>query len=127
MGLAESIQNAISSGMKAFDNVRKLVTYHSSGTTSYNPSTGTTSETGAVDIENLYVTFTSYKLDDIDNETIHKEDKKVLIPAIDISVVPKETDYLLTENETERWDVKNKKIDPAGAMWVLQVRMHEEM
>ena len=127
MGLAEQIQSAVSSGMKAFGNVRKVITYHSSGTFVYNPNTGTDSEVGAVDIENLNVSFTSYKVEDIDNETIHREDKKVLIPSLDLSVVPKDTDYILTENGTERWNVKSKKIDPADAMWVLQVRMHEEV
>lgn len=127
MGLAEDIQKAVSSGFKAFDNIRKLVTYHSSGTFAYNPTSGANVETGSTEIENLYVIFTSYKLEDIDGEIIHSEDKKILIPKEDLSIVPKETDYVLTESGTERWDVKDKKIDPADALWILQVRMNKEI
>jgi len=122
MGLAEDIQSAVSSGMKSLGTIRKQVTYHSTGTITYNTTTGQSVESGDTDIENLDVTFTSYKLEEIDGNIIHKEDKKALIPKLDLSVVPKETDYIL--HGSVRWDVQSKKIDPAEALWILQVRKH---
>jgi len=123
MGLAGTIQSAISSGMKAFDDIRKSCTYHSMGTLVVNPATDVTVETGGQNYSSVMIIFSSYKLAEIDDEVIKKEDKKALIPQIDYPFVPKDTDYIL--QGSVRWEVQSVRIDPADAMWVLQVRRSE--
>ena len=66
------------------------------------------------------IVFTSYEKKDIDGQTIHKEDKKALITALDVSFTPKDTDYIM--QGLIRWEVKDIGIDPADALWILQVR-----
>ena len=125
MGLAGQIQSAISSGFKAFDDIRKSCTYHSMGTISHDPSTSppTEVETGGLDYTETLIIFTSYKLQDVDGSNIDINDKKALIVKSDYDFVPKKTDYIL--DGTDRWDVESIKIDPAEAMWVLQIRKHD--
>lgn len=127
MGLAEAIQQAVASGFTALDNLRKSCNYHSTGIVKYDSSSGSYTETGGTDQPNLLVVFSSYSSEEIDGETIQKEDKKGLIPSLSLTINPKLADYLIEDEAGIRWDVKNFKVDPATALWTLQLRMHEKV
>lgn len=201
MGFQELFQNIAGTMVDAFGDIATTVYYHSAGTMSYSPSTGTYSETDAVSvsatdisvdgsnnkliststvlssqnipIDGQYVKisgFTSatnncyasasataatsvtinttdvdlfteaaggtvvitgpyHKVDGIlqnynqaeyDNNTILFTDQRLMIPNNDISVTPKETDYILIDSV--EWKLQRIKIDPAEAMWDLQLR-----
>jgi hypothetical protein len=121
MGLRETIQQAVRTGLGALDNAYANVTYRSAGSPpgSYNTTTGTvtTSPTSST----VKCTFVAYHKDEIDGDTIRMEDQKALIGATQLTVTPTVNDTIV-DSAGKVWSVVRAKIDPMGAMWVLQVR-----
>ena len=118
MGLKETIQAAVQSGLKGLGNLQPNLTYQAAGTPSYNATTGASSVTTTS--YTVPGTFAAYRKDEIDGQVIRPEDQKCLIGALALPVTPTVNDQIV--NGTETWLVVGVRIDPAGALWVLQVR-----
>lgn len=119
MGLRETIQNAIKSGMNAMGNIQETVTYTSVSTTSYNTTTGaiTTTKTTTT----VAVVFDSYSRREMDGDTIRPEDQKVLVAKGNLTPIPGLNDTI-TRSDGTVWSVLSVETDPVNAHWQLQVR-----
>ena len=120
MGLRETIQAAANSAIKATGNIAVSTTYQSFASTTYNASSGvqvtTRSTTG-----NVSVIFDAFRLEQIDGQNIKPEDKKALVAQKQIPGVTPGVNDRITEGTTI-WEVQGVRVDPAGALWELQVR-----
>jgi len=118
MGLSETIQKFVQSGLKATGNLRKAATYQVAGTPVYNPTTGTpTVSTTTYAIEAL---FTSFSDREIDGDRIRPEDQKCLVAGLDLAVTPGKNDTILVG--TAVWSVVEIRGIPSDGLWILQVR-----
>lgn len=118
MGLKETIQQAVKSGLAGLDNLQGTVTYRAAGTPSYNATTGASTLT--MTDYTVPATFARYRKEDIDGDAIRPEDQKCLIGATHLAVTPTLNDTIV--NGATTWVVQGAQIDPAGALWVIQVR-----
>jgi len=119
MGLRSVFQEAAESIFDAFGDVAESATYtRVTGNPVYSPSTGTmsTPETSYT----ISVINTRFKSNEVDGIHVLNTDHKVLIPANDIAFTPGLHDHLTIDGVRE--NVVNKRIDPAEALWILQVR-----
>lgn len=120
MGLRETIQAAANSAVVALGNVAVSTTYQTHVTTTYNVSSGaqvtTRTTTGGVS-----VIFHAFRLEQIDGVKVKPEDKIALIAQKQIPGVTPGVNDRITEGATV-WEVQRANVDPAGAMWELQVR-----
>lgn len=118
MGLQETIQRAVKSGLTALDNLQQTVSYRAASAPSYDPTTGapSVSRTGST----VKAMFVRYRKDEIDGDAIRPEDQKVLIGALGLGLTPTLNDTIVRDSET--WLVQGAQLDPAGALWVIQVR-----
>lgn len=118
MGLKATIQSAVQSAFIAFGDIRTSVSYISKGTATYNPTTGAVTSTDVtITISGILA---DYEINEIDNEAIILTDRKIMIPTADLSVTPKIEDTITISSIT--WQVINVGVDPADAMWTLQLR-----
>lgn len=120
MGLKSTIQQATLGAMDALDDIPKEAVYHSTGTIAYDPATRASSETGGSDHTIEKAILVGYKSSEIDGVKILKTDQQLLVPGLSLTVTPKENDYATIDGI--KWDIKDCSIDPAGAMWIFQVR-----
>lgn len=118
MGLKDQIQQAVRSGLAALGDLQESLTYRAAGVPSYNATTGAPS-VGTTD-HAVRGTFVRYRRDEIDGDAIRREDQKCLIGATSLPVTPTLNDTIVRGSET--WAVVGIAIDPAGALWTLQVR-----
>lgn len=119
MSVATDIQRAVKSGVGALSGIKEPVTYKSAADPTYDTATGvSTVTTSAVSVD---VVFAGYRRDEIDGEVIRPEDQQCLIPASGFSVTPSLND-LITRADASEWSVVGIRRDPAGALWVLQIR-----
>jgi len=118
MGMKEDIQTFVKDGLLTLGNLQSTVTYYASGTPSYNATTGavTVSQTAY----SILATLVRYRKEEIDGDAIRVEDKKALIAALNLPVTPTLNDTLVDGANT--WIVVGANIDPAGALWILQLR-----
>jgi hypothetical protein len=119
MGLKDTIQQAVKSGLQALDDLREAIEYHQAGTPGYNATSGavTTSSTPY----SALGTFVRYQKREVDGVVIRPEDQKLLLAPDQIpAVTPTLNDWV--ERGSQTWVVQAVGIDPAGALWVLQVR-----
>lgn len=121
MGLKSDFKSLAEALIDAFDDIPATCTYHSSGTFSYSPSTGTVNESSPSSISNVKIVFEKYKVDEIDGEQILEDDRKGLIASNDLGVTPQKEDYLVIGSST--YYVKTYSTDPAEALWILQLRV----
>lgn len=106
----------------AFGDVNKTVIFSKrtlNSSTTYNPATGAFSEP-AIQTQSIRMIFTSYKTEDIDNNEIHKNDRKGLTPTSELNYIPEEGDYITYG--TEIFDIYKIKKDPASAEYIFQLR-----
>ncbi len=123
MGLRESIQNLMPKVITALGTIAKDAIYHSTGAQAYDPSTGEDTESDFTDTP-VRCVITSYTEEELKHAKyeIFTTDKKILIPSVSLSpVIPKMTDYITIDSVV--YKVINKDIDPAEAMWEIQVRV----
>jgi len=120
MGLKSTIQQVTASIMDALDDIPVEVVYHSTGTIDYDPSIGQHVETGGSDHTIEKALLVGYSSREIDGVKILKTDQQLLVPGMDLTVTPKESDYATVDGV--KWDIKDISIDPAGAMWIFQAR-----
>jgi len=120
MGLTNAFRNAAQTVVNAFGDVGASTNYASYASTTYNTSAGVDTAVYAT-VAGVTVIFDSFELSQIDGIHIQPEDKKAFIPAKAISAVtPKAADRIIQSGVV--WNVVNMKVDPAGALHVLQVR-----
>lgn len=118
MGLKETIQQAVKGGLAGLGNLQGSVTYRAAGNPVYNATTGATAL--AMTDYTVPATFVRYRKEDIDGDAIRPEDQKCLIGATHLTVTPTLNDTIVDGATT--WIVQGGQIDPAGALWVIQVR-----
>lgn len=120
MGLRETIQKAVKTGLEATGNIRQTSTYNVAGTPTYNPTTGTgTNPTTAYSCKAI---FASFDKREIDGDVIKPEDQKVLMaPHYIPGITPTLNDTIVDEAGVT-WQVQGAQKDPTTSIWVLQVR-----
>ena len=116
----EIAQQEIQKNFPLFGNIRAAVNYISVDTAIYDPSLGSVVEVLNSTQSNVYMIFTSFKLENVDGQMVHINDQKAICPTLDLTAVPSDLDYLV--KDSVRWDIKNFKTDPANAAWILHVR-----
>ena len=120
MGLKSVFQNAAEVIIDAFDDISHTsLAYHSLGTFSYNPSTGTNTESGYTDTT-ITTIFDEINSDEIQDRDILMTDQKLLVANNDISVTPKVGDYVTISSN--RWKVVAWLTDPAEALFEIYIR-----
>ena len=120
MGLREAIQSAAGAAVKAVGNVAVSTDYRSFVSSSYNTATGSTTTTHTT-VEGVSVIFDAFRLEQIDGQKVKPEDKLALVAQTQIPGVTPDDNDQLTEGAVV-WNVMRVGVDPAGAMWELQVR-----
>ena len=119
MGLQEVFKAAAQMAFEVSGNIKTSVTYtHVTANASYNPATGAVS-TSATNYT-VSVIFDEYESEDVDGVTILNTDQIAMIPVENLPIIPSNHDYM--EADSKRWNVVNKKVDPANALWILQTR-----
>lgn len=113
MGLAETIQNAAQTAIKALGNLPVVVIY-TSGTYTNGQLTGTVTLTvSAIRLD--------YDVSKIDGVNVLVHDRQYLIAGRAFgAVVPTKDDTITIGADV--WTVKRVTTDPASAAWLLQVR-----
>jgi len=128
MGLRETIQTVASTAIGAVGNIAVISTYVSvTNESAYDPGSDIAQIQGTeyVDIPIVYTDFTDEELQE--GEDIQSTDQKVLIAANDlvtstsVKVTPVVGDRI-HKTAIDHWRVQSKNIDPADALWILQVR-----
>ena len=118
MGLREAFQAGAKAIFDAFGNVAVSATYVQTGPISYAITGGTPTPT---DTEYaVYVIWDEIRTDQVDNRAVLRNDKIAMIPSSDLSITPSEKDAIVCDGTT--WEVVGIQTDPAGALWMLQVR-----
>lgn len=124
-GLSKVFRKAAQTVFGAVKGIPLSGTYYSVQAYTVNATSQTVSSTPTqYSISRLIVAEFSAEL--VDGVNIMPEDRKILIPAADLSFTPKAQDYLTyvdrAGNTSRRQTVIKSKIDPAEALWTLQVR-----
>ncbi len=120
MGLREIVQAAAGSVVKAVGNIVVSTNYQSFVSSSYNATTGVMTTTYST-VTGVSVIFDAFRLEQIDGQNIKPEDKLGLVAQVQIPGITPGANDLVSEG-TETWNVVKVRVDPAGAMWELQVR-----
>jgi hypothetical protein len=119
MGLKDTIQAGIASGLAAIGNVRRTVTYHAQAAApSYTPATGAVTRLEQ-DYQVTGLVY-GYARKDIDGVLVQPFDRRLLCHQADLPVSPKLTERLTLDGQT--WEVVGIEEDPAEAVWMLQIR-----
>jgi len=118
MGLKEAFQKAAAAAFNAAGNVKIAITYSSVPNPTYVPATGVVTE--AETDYSVNAIREEYKSKEIDNVNIKPKDIKFLILYEDLTIILSTKDYV-TIGAT-RWNVVDWEIDPADALWTIQVR-----
>ena len=71
-------------------------------------------------VQTVKGTFVRYRKDEVDGDAIRMEDQKCLIGATILTVTPTLNDTITRGSQS--WIVQGAQIDPAGALWIIQVR-----
>jgi len=120
MALKETFQNAAENIIDSFGNVATTgLAYHSLGTFSYNPATGTNTESGHTNTT-IKTIFDDINSSEIQDRDILATDRKLLVANKDISVTPKVGDYVTISSD--KWNVVDFLTDPAEALYEVFVR-----
>ena len=122
MGLADVIQTIAKTAFKVIGNIPLLCIYSSKGVAMYDPATGSYTSTDT-DYTGLSILFEDYVAQEITEAggVILSTDQKASIPNLNLMPVPKITDYI-TDSNSQKWTVENVMLDPARALWIMQVR-----
>jgi hypothetical protein len=118
MGLKEAFQKAAIVAFNAAGNVKKSAVYSSNPNPTYNTATGKVTE-NATDYPIIAIR-EDYKFNDVDGLNVKPEDIKWLVLYSELEISLKEKDYITVGGT--RWNVVNWQLDPAAAVWTIQVR-----
>jgi hypothetical protein len=121
VGLADVFQQGAQAIRGAFDDVPEDLVYNVYATTVFTP--GSLTEPVKVSTEVAVKGFVVGIADrEIDNLNILAKDRRVLIASLDMpTVTPDENDWVVRPNG-EVLEIVRIKVDPARALWQLQVR-----
>jgi len=123
MGLKETLQTAAGTVFTAIGNIKESVTYYSHTSTTYNVSTGLSTNTNANSIVSMV--FLEHNNREIDNEKVLPGDKKALAvyasfggTALDMH------DYVMRVEAgvSTRYNVVDYTVDPVEAVVTFNVR-----
>lgn len=122
MGIETVFQNAAVTAAAVFDGVFFNVVYTSKGLVTYDAVTDTNTSTDTQ--ETVKFMFDSYTKQEVNNESILASDVKALIPQLNINAYPQIDDTIdkIENGVTIVYVVISIKIDPADALWELQIR-----
>lgn len=120
MGLQASIKKAVQSAFVAIGDLKIDVNYWKKGDAERNSTTRVLESTD--NVYALSVVFIDFEIKKIDDEAIRKGDVEVYFPADDLPVEPELADYMEEVDTGITWNVINKRLDPAKALWILHVR-----
>ena len=120
MGLREAIQSAAGAAVTAVGNVAVSTDYRSFVSSTYGTAAGSVTTTYTT-TAGVSVIFDAFRLEQIDGQKVKPEDKLALVAQTQIPGVTPDDNDQLTEG-TVVWNVMRVGVDPAGAMWELQVR-----
>jgi hypothetical protein len=119
MGLKETVQAGIASGLAALGNVKRTVNYKAQAASpNYTPGTGAVTR-----LEQEYQVpglVYGYARRDIDGVLVKPFDQRFLCHQDDLPVSPKLTERLTIDGQT--WEVVGIEQDPTRAIWMLQIR-----
>lgn len=121
MTLASDIKSIVSESFKAFEDLRKTVTYYSvTGDTVYDPVADTVSaDTENVTIQGIWSKFSKFQ---IINQVALSTDVKFIVPALDLGgIIPNENDYLVDDSGV-RWNVYGVRSPPGESVYILHLR-----
>lgn len=133
MGLKDTLRKVAATAVAVTGDLSKqgAVTYKQLVEAEYDPSAGQTVSNINV-YTGLTLTLVDFDRALIDGENIRPTDQRALLPRldpvskIDIGFVPDNTgdsiEFTNESNRLEVWDVVNVKVDPAGALFDLQIR-----
>jgi len=120
MGYRALVKDLVEQTFTGIGDLAETATFHrvtSDGT--YNPSTGTTTDT-ITNVTLPKVVLAKYKKAETDGETIRETDQKVLIPYNDLTTKPETVDYLTINGV--RWEIVSVEGVPGDSLWILQAR-----
>jgi len=129
MGLKEAFKAAAEAAFSAAGNVKTTISFTSVSDASYNETTGAVTWNNTT-YSNIDVILDEYSNREIDanptgaregNRAVLPGDKKVYILYDDLTPTPKANDYVTISGQN--WTVIGTYVDPAQAMWQLQVRL----
>ena len=119
MGLRETFQQGIATGLTALGNVMRPATYNRVGVPAYDTTTGTVTATPTASA--ISAMFYRFKKDEIDGTVVRPEDQKVLLGGTVLGFTPTHNDTIEDE-DGQLWVVKGAQKDPVQATWILHVR-----
>jgi hypothetical protein len=120
MGIKEALQGAAQAAIAATGNIAVSTNYHAHVSTAYDASAGTDTTTFTT-VTGVKVVFDEFRIGQIDGQSIKPEDKRAFVAQKDIpGVTPGANDQIGHGGQT--WEVQRARVDPAGALWDLQVR-----
>lgn len=129
MGLKEAFKAAAQAAFSAAGNVKTTISFTSVSDPTYNPANGGVTWNNTT-YSNIDVILDEYSNREIDanpsgsregNRAVLPGDKKVYILYDDLTPTPKANDYVTISGQN--WTVVGTYVDPAQAMWQLQVRL----
>jgi hypothetical protein len=123
MGLRDVFANAAETIFIAAGDVPITTYYYAHATAVYDVSSGVVSTGVSLTVTSFI--FENYKQIDVENKNIEPTDLKGTIPQARLAgVVPSVKDHIqiVEAGASVRYDVVNKKQDPAQATWELQFR-----
>ncbi len=113
-GIKSIVGNALQGVFLDFSIIKKTVT---AGSDPWEPSITTETVTACKAI------VTRFKYHEIDGERVKMEDRKIIILAEGLAVVPEIGDYIKGSTDSRRYQVVSPVTkDPAGATYVVQAR-----
>lgn len=121
MSLKQEVELTFEAALRDLGDIIELITYRSTGSTVYDPTTGTSSG-GPTTIPNVRGLFTMFPVSEVDNVNVLRQDRKAIIAATDLGTVVPEPDDTISRANGETFTVKGIFGDSAQVAWVLQVR-----
>ena len=127
-GIQEAFRKAALAAMKGAGNTKEEVTYRSKNkaSASYNPTTDAITDE-YVDYP-MKMMISGYNTEEAKNSGALPGDAKAQFPPSYLKVAPKMRDQVIRKTEdptledTVKWEVVGRHIDPASALWTLQFR-----
>lgn len=120
MGLRDVLQNVAQTAIAALGDIPVSTNYLAHVSTSYNASAGTPTTTYS-STQGVTIVFENFRIEQVDGQNVKPEDKRALVAAKDITGVTPGVDDVIIEGSTT-WRVQRVAVDPAGALYELQVR-----
>jgi len=120
MSIRTLFQNAAVTAVRAFGDVAVSTNYEALSSATYNASSGAAVATRET-VAGVSVIFDVFKLREVDGVKVRPEDKRAYIPAKVLSTVTPSVEDRIYQSGVY-WNVVSVEIDPAGALYVLQVR-----